>query len=184
MSFRMLRILWSRIVRRPCLPERVGTAHPPESLDRLRAVKSTASTPDEYLAEQPVERREALAAVRATVNSHLSPGLVEAMDFGMITWQIPLARYPKTYNGHPLGIAALANQKNYMALHLPGLYVDPDEDAWFRERWAASGKKLDMGKGCVRFKRLDDLPLDVVGEAIGRTSVDRYIARYEAGRRR
>ena len=147
-------------------------------------MKSTASTPADYLAEQPVERREVLVAVRATVNSHLSPGIVEAMTSGMITWQIPLARYPKTYNGRPLGIAALANQKSYVALHLPGLYIDPDEDAWFRERWTESGKKLDMGSGCVRFTTLDDVPLEVVGETIARLSVDRYIEQYEASRRR
>ena len=147
-------------------------------------MKSAASTPADYLAEQPVERREALVAVRATVNSHLAPGIVEAMTSGMITWQIPLARYPTTYNGRPLGIAALANQKNYMALHLPGLYVDQDEDAWFRERWTESGKKLDMGSGCVRFTTLDDVPLDVVGETIARLSVDRYIEQYEASWRR
>jgi hypothetical protein len=150
-------------------------AEPPRPLGRLPDGKSTATTPDDFLAEQSEDRRKALAVVRETVNAHLPSGLVEAMDCGMITRRIPLARDPKTYYGHPLGIAALANQKNYMALHLPSLDVEPD-DAWFRDRWAETGKKLDMGKGCVRFKKLDALPPDIIGAAIARTSVDHYIA--------
>ncbi len=82
----------------------------------------------------------------------------------------------------PLGLAALANQKNYMSLYLNTVYGDPDTERWFRKRFAASGKKLDMGKSCVRFRKLDDLPLDVIAETIARTPVDRYIERYEAVR--
>jgi hypothetical protein len=104
------------------------------------------------------------------------------MQYGMIGWYVPLERYPDTYNGQPLGLAALASQKNYMTLYLNTVYGDPDTERWFHDRWAETGKKLDMGKSCVRFRRLDDLPLEVIGETIGRVSVDQYIERYEAVR--
>ena len=86
----------------------------------------------------------------------------------MITWSVPLEVYPDTYNGQPLCYAALASQKNHMALYLMCLYGSPEQEAWFRQAWAKTGKKLDMGKCCVRFKKLEDVPLEVVGEAIRR----------------
>jgi hypothetical protein len=104
------------------------------------------------------------------------------MQYGMIGYYVPLERFPDTYNGQPLGLAAMASQKGYMSLYLDTVYGDPETDLWFRERYAASGKKLDMGKSCVRFRKLDDLPLDLVAETIARTPVDRYIERYEAVR--
>jgi Domain of unknown function (DU1801) len=100
----------------------------------------------------------------------------------MIGYYVPLERYPDTYNGQPLGVASLANQKNHMAMYLTGIYSDDAEASWFKDRWRSTGKKLDMGKSCVRFKRLDDVPLDVVAEAIARTSVDDFIASYERSR--
>ncbi len=87
-----------------------------------------------------------------------------------------------TYNGQALAVASLANQKHHMAVYLMGVYGDDGSQDWLRERWAATGKKLDMGKSCLRFKRLDDLALDVLGEAIARTSVDDFIAAYERSR--
>jgi hypothetical protein len=89
-----------------------------------------------------------------------------------------LERFPDTYNGEPLGLAALASQKNHISLYLNAVYGDPDTDRWFRERWAGTGKKLDMGKSCVRFRRLEDLPLDVVAETVARTPLDAFIDRY------
>jgi hypothetical protein len=100
----------------------------------------------------------------------------------MITWVIPLEDYPDTYNGQPLGIAALASQKHHMALYLMGLYSSEPEVAWFSQQYAERGMKLDMGKSCVRFKRLDQVPLDVVGEVIAKIPPARYIERYEASR--
>lgn len=102
----------------------------------------------------------------------------------MIGYYIPLERYPNTYNKQPLSIATLGSQKNHMALHLMGVYGDPKMERWFKERFAESGKKLDMGKSCVRFKKLEDLPLDVIGEAISRVTPDEFIRRYEAARAR
>ena len=104
------------------------------------------------------------------------------MQYGMIGWYVPLQRFPKTYNGQPLGLAALASQKNHMALYLNTVYGHAPTEQWFRERYAVSGKKLDMGKSCVRFRRLDDLPLDLIGETIARVDVDRYLAHYEQAR--
>jgi hypothetical protein len=147
-------------------------------------VKSDATDVAAYLDEVPPDRRDAIGTVRDTVLEHLPAGFEEGIEFGMISWHVPLARYPDTYNGRPLGLAALANQKRHMALYLTGVYGDPAEAEWFRDRWTAAGKRLDMGKSCVRFRRLDDVPLDVVGAAIERVTVDDLIGLYEASRTR
>ena len=143
---------------------------------------SDAATPDAYLASLPPERRQALAVLRDVIRANLPAGYEEGMQYGMIGWFVPLERFPDTYNGQPLGLAAMASQKGYMSLYLNTVYGDPETDRWFRERYAASGKKLDMGKSCVRFHRLDDLPLDLIGETIARVPVDPYIERYRAVR--
>lgn len=145
-------------------------------------VSSTATTAEEYLASLPEDRREAVRAVRQVVLDNLPDGFVEGMSHGMLAWYLPLDRFPDTYNGEPLGLAAIASQKNYMSLYLIPVYGDPQEEAWFRERYVASGKRLDMGKSCVRFKRLEDLPLDVIGETIARVDVESFIAHYEDAR--
>jgi hypothetical protein len=146
-------------------------------------MRSDATTVEQYLAELPADRRPAIEAVRRVILEHLPPGFEEGMQYGMIGYFIPLARYPDPYNGQPLGIASLANQKRHMAIYLMGIYANDYDARWFKERWEASGKRLDMGKSCVRFKKLDDLPLAVIGEAIGRTTVDEFIAAYEEARR-
>ncbi len=145
-------------------------------------VSSTAKSPDEYIAALPPERREAISAVREVVRRNLPHGFEEGMEFGVITWYVPLERFPDTYNGHPLGLVALASQKQYMALYLNTVYGDPQLADWFRARYAESGKRLDMGKSCVRFRSLDDLPLDVIGETIGKVPLDRFVSHYQAAR--
>lgn len=145
---------------------------------------STATTPDEYLTSLPDVRREAMEQVRRLILVKLPTGYREGMYFGMIGYYVPLERYSETYNGQPLGIAALASQKRYMSLYLMAVYGDPETERWFRQRWAATAKKLDMGKSCVRFKKVEDLPLELIGETIARVGVDEYLARYEATRRR
>jgi hypothetical protein len=140
---------------------------------------TTATTPDAYIASLPEDRRKAVATVRDVINRNLPPGYEEGMQYGMIGWYIPLERYPDTYNGQPLGLAGLASQKNHISLYLNTVYGSPDEEAWFKERYQASGKKLDMGKSCVRFRRLEDVPLDVVGETIARADLERTLAQYE-----
>ena len=104
------------------------------------------------------------------------------MEFGVLTWYVPLERFPDTYNGRPLGLVALASQKQYMAIYLNTVYGDPQLADWFRARYAASGKRLNMGKSCVRFRSLDDLPLDVIGETIAKVPLDRFVAQYQAAR--
>ncbi len=146
-------------------------------------MQSDAATVDDYLAELPEDRREAIATVRRAVVEHLPEGYEEGMYFGMIGWYVPLERYPGTYNGQPLALASLANQKRHMALYLNCVYADGGEASRFHERWGESGKKLDMGKSCVRFRKLDDVPLDVVAEVIENTPVDEMITRYERSRR-
>ena len=145
-------------------------------------MKSDATTVDEYLASLPEDRREALEAVRGVVLENLPEGYEECLSFGMISYVVPLSRYPDTYNGQPLALASLASQKRHMALYLNNVYSDAETREWFVAAYAASGKRLDMGKSCVRFRRLDDLPLDVVARAIVRTSVDDFLAFYEAAR--
>ncbi|MEW5850506.1 MAG: DUF1801 domain-containing protein [Myxococcota bacterium] len=141
---------------------------------------SAATTVQEYLASLPADRREALESVRRVIRKNLPKGFEEGMQYGMIGYYVPLSRYPQTYNGQPLGIAALASQKGYMSLYLMGVYGDPATQKWFEAAYRKSGKQLDMGKSCVRFKRVEDLALDVVGQVISRVGVDDFIARYEA----
>jgi len=145
-------------------------------------VSSAATTPDEYIASLPQDRRDAVARVREVVRDNLPTGYEEGMQYGMIGWYVPLERFPDTYNGQPLSLAALASQKNYVSLYLNTVYGSRETELWFRTRFAASGKKLDMGKSCVRFKRLEDLPLDLIGETIARADVENYLAGYQAAR--
>jgi hypothetical protein len=144
---------------------------------------SGAQSPDEYLAGLEPERAAVLQAVRQLVDDHLPDGYVETMQYGMISWVVPLEVYPDTYNKQPAAYASLAAQKNYSSLYLMSVYsaagrVSEEE---MRARWAG-GKKLDMGKTCVRFKAVDDLDLPLIGEIIGGTPVDAFVAALRAAR--
>jgi hypothetical protein len=141
-----------------------------------------AQSVESYLAALPTDRRAALEAVRAVIQANLPPGYVEDLVYKMPAWVVPLSRYPATYNGQPLVYVALASQKQYMSLYLTCVYSDPGLAAWFRAAYAAAGKRLDMGKSCVRFRALDALPLPVIAEAVRRVSVEELVARYEASR--
>jgi hypothetical protein len=145
-------------------------------------VTSREKTVREYLASLPVDRRAAIAAVRKVIRDRLPKGYDEGMLYGMISYYVPLSSYPTTYNGQPLTVASLASQKDHMALYLMCVYGDRELERWFAAAFRKAGKKLDMGKSCVRFKSLADLPLDVIGETIARTSVDDFIASYERSR--
>ncbi len=145
---------------------------------------SKAATVEAYLQELPEERREVVAAVRALVNQYMPQGYVETMNWGMISWEIPLARYPATYNKQPLGYVALAAQKNHYALYLMGVYADSQNEKDLRQAYARSGRKLDMGKSCLRFGKTDDLLMEEVGAIIASMPVDACIAHYEASRAR
>lgn len=145
---------------------------------------SKAKTVDEYLAELPEERRAVMSAVRDLVNRHLPAGYVETMNWGMVSWEIPLSRYPTTYNKQPLSYVALAAQKQYYALYLTLCHENSAQDVALRNAYADAGMKLDMGKSCLRFKALDDLLPEVIGAVIASTPVEARIAHHEAGRAR
>ncbi|RPJ74597.1 MAG: DUF1801 domain-containing protein, partial [Acidobacteria bacterium] len=145
-------------------------------------VMSAATTAEEYLAELPEDRRAVVMALRGFVRKHLPKGFRETVSFGMLAYGVPLERYPDTDNGQPLCNVAIAAQKNYFSLYLMGVYQDPAQAAALRDAFKADGKKADIGKSCVRLKAVDDLPLDAIGQLIAGTSVDDFIARYEASR--
>jgi len=140
------------------------------------------TTVDEYLAALPDDRREALSAVRDVIRENLPLGYEEMMQYGMIGYVVPFSVLPDTYNKQPLSYAGLASHKAYMSLYLNNVYADPETEHWFKAAYAAAGKTLHMGKSCVNFKRLSDLPLDVIGQAIARTAIDKYVAKYQEAR--
>lgn len=142
---------------------------------------SKAETVEQYLQELPEDRRAVVSAVRDVVVRNLPAGYRETMNWGMISYEIPLEDYPDTYNGQPLGYAALAAQKNYYALYVM-TYMVPVQEKWLRDEFEKAGKKLDMGKSCLRFKKLEDLPLDVIGRLIASTPPREYITLYEQSR--
>lgn len=152
-------------------------------------MQSKAATVAEYLASLPEQRRGAVETVRSVILANLDKDIEEGMQYGMIGYYVPHRVYPAGYHADPkqgLPFAALASQKNYMSVYLMGLYcgcVEGVSDTalvrWFRDAWKKSGKKLDMGKSCIRFKRVDDLALDVLGEAIRRVPARTYIELYE-----
>ena len=146
--------------------------------------RSEATSVEEYLDELPEDRREAMETVRSLVLDNLPQGYVEAMNWGMISYEIPLERYPSTYNGQPLMYAALASQKNYMSLYLMCVYSHAGTRTSFEERFKASGKKLNMGKSCVRFRKVEDLPLELIAETIASTPVEEYVRSYEQARKK
>ena len=139
---------------------------------------------DDYLGSLSEDRKTAMNAVRGVILENLPAGYEETVQHGMICYVIPLATYPVTYNKLPLMFAGLASQKNYMTVHLMNIYGNPADEEWFVERYKATGKKLNMGKSCVRFKTLDDLPLKLIGEAVARTPVASYIQLYEDSRKK
>jgi len=145
--------------------------------------QNKSRTVPEYLAALPDDRRAVVRKLRSFVKKHVPKGYKEQMGFGAITYAVPLTTLPDTYNGEPLCYAAIAAQKNFYSLYLMSVYGDPKQAKWMAGEFRKRGKKLDMGKSCVRFKSLDDLPLDVVGEVLASTPVEAYIARYRQARK-
>ena len=153
-------------------------------------MQSKATTVQSYLRSLPEDRRAAMNAVRDVILKHLDESYEEGLQYGMIGYYVPHRVYPKGYHcdpKQPLPFAALASQKNYMSLYLMSVYCGCVADSpggnhadWFREAWARTGKKLDMGKACIRFKKVEDLALDVIGEAIRRVPAALFIEIMEA----
>lgn len=142
------------------------------------------TTVDEYLAQLPEDRRQGLQQVRKVILKNLPKGYEEGIQYGMIGYFVPHSLYPSGYHcdtTQPLPFLHIASQKNHMAVYMFCLYIDESEMDWFQDAWAKTGKKLDMGKSCVRFKKVDDLPLPLIGQAVKRVPVTRFIASYESG---
>lgn len=145
-------------------------------------MQSKALSVAEYLEELSDDRRAAIEAVRKEILANLDRDYEEGMQYGMIGYYVPHRVYPSGYHcdpRQPLPFAALASQKNYMSLYLMCVYGSPELRRWFQESWTAAGKKLDMGKSCIRFKTLDDVALDVIGQAIRRVPAKKYITACE-----
>ncbi len=134
---------------------------------------------EDYFFDLKPEQRAVLYPVIDAVRDAMPPGYVLGMHWGMPGWTIPLETFPNTYNGQPLAYVSLAAQKNYNSLYLMGLYGDPAADAAFRAEWAATGRKLNMGKSCLRFKTLADVDLGIIARTVASIPVDRYLATYQ-----
>lgn len=147
-------------------------------------MQSSATTVEEYLDAVPPDREQSLREVLDVVRRNLPEGYEEAMAWGMITWQVPLSTYPDTYNGKPLVFAALANQKRYMSLYLNCVYASPQLKARLDAAVAARGRTLRMGKSCINFTSVDDLPLDGIAEVIADSDLAAYVATAKAARSR
>jgi hypothetical protein len=138
---------------------------------------------DDYVAALPTKRREAISAIRSVILENIDPGFEEGIQYGMISYYVPFSAYPAGYHcdkSKPVNFASLGSQKNHMAIYLMCVYGNPAHEKMFRDDWALSGKKLDMGKSCVRFKRLEDVALDAVAKTIRRVSMQKYIEHYQA----
>ena len=148
-------------------------------------MQSKATTVAQYLKELDPERRKAISEIRKVVKANLDPKIKEQMTYGMIGYVVPLSVYPDGYHCQPdtpLPFANIGSQKNHMALYLFCIYADEGEQNWLVDKWKATGKKLDMGKSCIRFKKLEDVPLDVIGESVRRITAAKFIEAYESAR--
>ncbi len=147
---------------------------------------SKAKTVAQYLKELPADRREVIEAIRNTILKNLDKGFQETMQYGGIGYSVPHSTYPAGYHcdpKQPLPFAGIGNQKNHVGIYLICIYTDEKVYSEFVEGWKKSGKRLDMGKSCVRVKKLDDVALDVLGKTIKKVKVKQFIAMYEEGRK-
>jgi hypothetical protein len=142
-------------------------------------MKKNITTVDEYLESLPDDKRCAIERMRKIILAHLPQGYQEAFNWGMISYQVPLSVYPHTYNGQPLMYAALSAGKSTMSLYLMGVYISEKEKNDFEQKFRETGKRLNAGKSCVRFKNPDDLPLELIQEYIAKISVSTFIAMIE-----
>ncbi|MEQ6120881.1 DUF1801 domain-containing protein [Reichenbachiella sp. MALMAid0571] len=145
-------------------------------------MQSKATTIQQYLNELPEDRKPQIEKVREVILNHLPEGYEEVMNWGMICYEVPLAICPDTYNKKPLMYAALASQKNHMAVYLSGVYASEELKKQFMEDYLASGKKPDMGKSCIRFRKIENLPLEVIGNAIASFQLSEFVEMYQKER--
>lgn len=141
-------------------------------------------TVQDYIEKLPDERKEAFNRLRETILKHLPSGFEECISYGMIGYVVPHSLYPKGYHCDPklpLPMINLANQKNFIALYHMGVYANPDLLNWFVDEFPKHSKsKLDMGKSCIRFKKMNDIPYDLIAELIAKVSVEKWIESYES----
>ena len=151
-------------------------------------MQSKAATVDEYIAELPEDRRKALAQLRKVVKKNLPKGFTESMGYGMMGYAVPHSKYPAGYHckpEDPLPFMGIASQKNFIAVYHMGIYADPKLLKWFTEAHAkASPKRLDMGKSCIRYKKMEDIPFDLIGELASKMTPDDWITMYEKNLKR
>ena len=147
-------------------------------------VESKETKLDNYLNELPEDRREMMIEIRKVILENLPEGYEERMNWGMISYEIPLETYPDTYNKQPLSYVAVASQKRHMAIYLMGCYMDQEQTKLLHDAFDVMGVKPNMGKSCVRFTKLEKIPLETIGKLVGMMSVDDYIKRYESSRKR
>ena len=136
-------------------------------------------TAGEYIASLPDERRAFVAGLRDVILRNLDDGFEETIEFGMLAYCVPLETFPDTYNGRPLMYAALASHKQYVSLYLMGVYGNDDTAAWFRDEYQKTGKRLNMGKSCVRFRKEADIPYDLIAQAITLETAGSYLEKYQ-----
>ncbi|MCY2958438.1 MAG: DUF1801 domain-containing protein [Planctomycetota bacterium] len=144
-------------------------------------MKSKAKNVEDYLDSLPADRRKGIEAVRKVIRKNLDKNYEESMLWGMIGYAVPHRVWPLGYHcdpKKPLMMAALANQKNNMTVYLMSVYGNKTEREWFQRAWAKTGKKLNMGGCCIRFTKVADAALDVIGEAIRRTPAKGYVENY------
>ena len=151
-------------------------------------MKSDALTIDQYLKELPDDRKEAIENIRKSILKNLPQGFQEVLSYGMIGYVVPHSIYPNGYHCNtklPLPFINIGSQKNFISLHHLGLYFDENLVNWFSSEYSNHSKnKLDMGKGCVRFKKINEIPLDLIGELVTKISVESYIETYEKSLKR
>ena len=146
-------------------------------------MKSQATTVDQYIAELPDERRDAFSKLFSVIRENIDPRFTEVMLYGMPGWVISKDIYPAGYHVDPtlpVSFIGVANQKHYIALYHMGLYGDTDLLSWFMNEYAKTGQKLDMGKSCIRFKKMDKIPFELIAALVRRMSLDDYLAQYVA----
>ncbi len=143
-----------------------------------------ASTVEDYISQIPEERKVVFKQLFDIINQNLPAGFESSLSSGMIGWNVPLEKYPAGYHctpGSPLPFLALASQKNFIALYHMGIYAKPELLDWFVEEFPKHSKrKLDMGKSCIRFKKMDEIPFELIAELSKKMTVDEWINIYEA----
>jgi hypothetical protein len=151
-------------------------------------MQSKATTPEAYIAEMPEERQKAFSRLRTVIKKNLPKGFKEGMGYGMMGWSVPHSLYPPGYHCNPkdpLPFMSIASQKNFIAVYHMGIYADQKLLKWFTEEHAkASQKKLDMGKSCIRYKKPEDIPFELIGELASKITPDEWIAVYEKNLKR